>query len=55
MVWEETLFEEFLDRHLEYPNKTILAFLNLDVTLMLAAKFQFSPTYGSRDVFAINS
>ena len=38
MVWEEMLFEEFQDGrhggHLGYRNKTILAVLNLCVTVM---------------------
>ena len=47
-LWE-MLFKEFLNPHLGYPNRTILAILNLDVALMRSTKFQFSTTYGSKD------
>ena len=43
-------FKEFQDghhgRHLGYRNGTILAILNLCVTVMPPVKFQFNPTYG---------
>ena len=42
-VWEEMLFEEFQDGHpgghLGFPNGTILAILNLCVTVMPPIKF----------------
>ena len=44
------LFEEFQDGcqggHLGHRNETILAILNLYVTLMLPIKFRLNPTYG---------
>ena len=44
-------FEEFQDDHhgdnLGYPNRTILAILNLHVATMPPTKFQLNPTYGS--------
>ena len=50
MVWEEMLFEEFQDGgrggHLGYQNGTILAILNLCVTVMHPIKFWLIPTYG---------
>ena len=43
-------FEEFQDvrhgGHLGYRNGTILAFLNLCVTVMLPIKIWLNPTYG---------
>ena len=39
MVWEEMLFEEFQSGHLGYRNGTILAILNLCVTVMPPIKF----------------
>ena len=40
-------FEEFQDgSHLGYWNGTILAILNLFVTVMPPIKFQLNPTYG---------
>ena len=48
MVWEMMLFEEFQDGcHLGYQNGTILAILNLCVTVMAPTKFLLNPTYGS--------
>ena len=47
MVWEVMWFEEFQDgRHLGYQNGTILAILNLCVTVMSSIKFQLNRTYG---------
>ena len=50
MVWEEISFEEFHDGHrgghLGYRNGTILAILNLCVTVMPPIKFWLSLTYG---------
>ena len=50
MVWEEMLFEEFQDGchggHLGYLNRTILAILNLCVTVMSPIKFQLNRTNG---------
>ena len=47
MVWEEMLFEEFQDcGQLGYMNGTILAILNLCVTVMRPIKFWLNPTYG---------
>ena len=57
MVLEEISFEKFQDgRHhdgnLGYRNGTILAILNLCVTVMLTIKFWLNPTYGlGGDVF----
>ena len=52
--WEEMLFEEFQDgpnsSQLGYPNRTILAILNLYNAPMLPIKFQLNLTYGSGDV-----
>ena len=49
MFWEEMSFEEFQDGrhggHLGYWNGTILAILNLYVTVMPPIKFQLNPTY----------
>ena len=46
-VWEEMSFEEFQDgRHLGYRNGTILATLNLCVTVMPPIKFQLNQTNG---------
>ena len=49
-VWEEMLFEEFQygchGGHLGYQNGTILAILNLHVTLMPPIKFWLNRTYG---------
>ena len=49
MVFEEISFEEFQDSHHEghigYQNETILAILNLCVTVMLPIKFWLNPTY----------
>ena len=49
MVREEMSFEEFQNgRHggnLGYLNGTILAILNLSVTVMLPIKFWLNPTY----------
>ena len=46
--------EEFQDGHsggnLGYRNRTILAILNLYVTMMHPIKFRLNPTYGLRDV-----
>ena len=42
-------FEKFQDgRHQGYRNKTILAILNLCVTVMPPIKFQLNRTYGLR-------
>ena len=47
MVWEEMLFEEFqASGHLGYRNGTILAILNLCVTVMSQIKFWLNLTYG---------
>ena len=50
MVWEEMSFGEFQDSrdgdHLGYRNGTILAILNLCVTVMPPIKFWHNPTYG---------
>ena len=50
MVWEMMSFEEFQDGHhgghLGYQNGTILAILNLCVTVMHPIKFWLNPTYG---------
>ena len=50
MVLEEISFEEFQDGHhgghLGYQNGTILAILNLCVTVMLPFNFWLNPTYG---------
>ena len=50
MVWEVMSFEEFQDRHhggrLGYQNGTILAILNLCLTVMHPIKFQLNRTYG---------
>ena len=50
MVLEEILFEEFQDGHhgghFGYQNGTILAILNLCVTVMPPIKFWLNPTYG---------
>ena len=50
MVWEVMSFEEFQDGHnggrLGYQNGTILAILNLCVTVMHPIKFWLNPTYG---------
>ena len=47
MVWEEMSFEEFQDGgHLGYRNGTILAILNLHVTVMPPIKFRLNPIYG---------
>ena len=47
-------FEEFQDGlrggHLGYRNGTILAILNLYVTVMPPIKFPLNPTYGLGDV-----
>ena len=47
MVWEEMSFEEFQDGprggHLGNWNETILAILNLSVTVMLPIKFWLNP------------
>ena len=50
MVWEEMLFEEFQDGHhdgghLGHWNRTILAILNLFVTVMSPIKFWRNPMY----------
>ena len=43
----ENLFEEVQDGgHLGYRNATILAFLNLYVTVMPPFKFMLNPAYG---------
>ena len=47
------LFEEFQDGRrgdLEYRNRTILAILNLCVTVMPPIKFWLNPTFGLGDV-----
>ena len=48
MVWEEMSFEEFQDGrhggHLGYQNGTILAILNLYVTVMPPIKFRLNLT-----------
>ena len=48
-------FKEFQDgprgSHLGYRNGTILAILNLCVSVMLPIKFWLNPTYGFGDVF----
>ena len=50
MVWEEMSFEEFQDGHhgghCGYQNGTILAILNLCVSVMPPVKFWLNPTYG---------
>ena len=50
-VWEEMSFEEFQDGHrgghLGYRNRTILAILNLCVTVMPPIKFWLYLTYSS--------
>ena len=50
MVWEEISFAEFQDGrhgdHLGYQNTTILAILNLCITVMPPIKFQLKRTYG---------
>ena len=50
MVLEEFSFEEFQDGHrgghLGYRNRTILAILNLGVTVMPPIKFWLNLTYG---------
>ena len=50
MVLEEISLEKFQDGHrgghLGYRNGTILAILNLCVTVMLPIKFWLNPTYG---------
>ena len=50
MVWEEMSFEEFEEghcgSHLGYRNGTILAILNLCVTVMSPIKFWLNSTYG---------
>ena len=49
MVLEEISFVEFQDgrgSHLWYWNGTILAILNLSVTVMFPLKFWLNPTYG---------
>ena len=47
MVWEEMSFEEFQDGlrvgHLGYWNRTLLAILNLSVTVMPPIKFELNP------------
>ena len=49
-VWEVMSFEEFQDGHhgghLGYQNGTILANLNVCVTVMPPIKFQLNRTYG---------
>ena len=51
MVWEEMWFEEFQEGgHLGYQNRTILAILNLCVTVMPPIKFWLNPTYDLGDV-----
>ena len=46
MVWEEMLFEEFKDGGLlGHPNGTILAILNLCLTVMPPIKFQLNRTW----------
>ena len=49
-VWEEMSFEKFQDGrhggHLGYQNGTILAILNLCVTVMPPIKFQLNRTNG---------
>ena len=48
-VWEKIPFEEFQDGHygghLGYRNGTILAILNICVTMMPPIKFQLNRTY----------
>ena len=45
-VWEEMSFEEFPDgHHLGYRNGTILAILNICVTVMPPIKFQLNQNY----------
>ena len=50
MVWEEMPFDEFQDGrhggHLGYLNGTIVAILNLCITVMPPTKFQLNRTYG---------
>ena len=50
MVWDELSFEEFQDGscggHIGYRNGTVLAILNLYVTLMPPIEFWLNPTYG---------
>ena len=50
MVLEEMSFEIFQDGrhggHLGYWNGTILAILNIYVTVMSPIKFRLNPTYG---------
>ena len=54
MVWEEMSLNGFQDGrhggHLGYWNGTILAILNLCVTVMPPNKFQINRTYDSGDV-----
>ena len=45
MIREEMSFEEFQDSHLGYLNRTILAILNLCVTVISPIKFQLNLTY----------
>ena len=49
MVWEEMLFEEFKDGccggRLGYWNRTIVAILNLCITVIPPIKFLFNLTY----------
>ena len=49
MVWEEMSIEEFQDGlrggHIENRNVSILAILNLCVTVMPVIKFWLNPTY----------
>ena len=46
MVWEMSS-EDFQDGgHLGYPNRTILAILNLHVATMPPNRFLLNPTYG---------
>ena len=53
MVWEEMSFKELQDGlsggYLGYRNGTILAILNLYVTVMTPIKFRLSTTYGLGD------
>ena len=53
-VWEEMSFEEFQDSHpgshLGYPNRIILAILNLYAALMPPIKFWLNLTYSLGDV-----
>ena len=54
MVWKEMSFEEFQDdhhgSHLGFRNGTILANLNLCVTVMPPVKLQLNRTYCLGDV-----